>query len=367
MNLAIAGIGTAVPPHSISQVQAAEVAKLVCCRNEDEAAILPALYRHTGIESRHMVFADDAVADVLDGTSHSGCEFLPAGTGDGLGPRTGLRMTRYIAEAAPLALQAARQALDRSGLRAAEFTHLVTISCTGFSAPGMDIALINGLGLSRGIERAHIGFMGCHGAIDGLRVAHAFASTGRSARILLCAVELCSVHYFYGWDPKKLVANSLFADGAAAVVGVAEDSPTSSWQVKATGSCLFPDSEYAMTWNIGDHGFEMTLSTRVPSLIAAHLRPWLAGWLEQFGLTIGEIGSWAVHPGGPRILSAVQESLSLPRDALEVSREVLAHYGNMSSPTVLFILERLCARQAPRPCVALAFGPGLVAEAALFV
>src|ERR1700676_4253909 len=127
MNLAIAGIGTAVPPHSISQVQAADVAKLVCCRNEDEGGILPALYRHTGIESRHMVFADDAVADVLDGTSHSGCEFLPAGAGEGLGPRTGLRMTRYIAEAAPLALEAARQALDRSGLRAAEFTHLVTI------------------------------------------------------------------------------------------------------------------------------------------------------------------------------------------------------------------------------------------------
>jgi predicted naringenin-chalcone synthase len=366
MNLAIAGIGTAVPLHSISQVQAAQVAKLVSCRSEEEAAILPALYRHTGIETRHMVFADDAVADVLDGTSHSRCEFLPAASGD-LGPRTGLRMTRYIAEAAPLALQASRQALDRSGLRAADFTHLVTVSCTGFSAPGVDIALVNGLGLSRVIERAHIGFMGCHGAIDGMRVAHAFASTSPAARILLCAVELCSVHYFYGWDPKKLVANSLFADGAAALAGVSEDSPTSSWQVKATGSCLFPDSEYAMTWNIGDHGFDMTLSTRVPSLIGSHLGPWLAGWLATLGLTIGEVGSWAVHPGGPRILSAVEESLSLPRDALEVSREVLAHYGNMSSPTVLFILERLRAHLAPLPCVALAFGPGLVAEAALFV
>ena len=147
MNLAIAGIGTAVPRHSISQVQAAQVAKRVCCRSEEEAAILPALYRHTGIDSRHMVFADDAVADVLDGTSRSGCEFLPAASGE-LGPRTGSRMARYVAEAAPLAIQATRQALDRSGLRAAEFTHLVTISCTGFSAPGLDIALVKELGLS---------------------------------------------------------------------------------------------------------------------------------------------------------------------------------------------------------------------------
>jgi predicted naringenin-chalcone synthase len=367
VNLSIAGIGTAVPPHSISQSQAAQVAKAVCCRNDEQAAILPALYRHTGVESRHMVFADNAVADVLGGTSHSGCDFLPASAADGLGPSTALRMARYVSEAAPLARRATEKALHESKLKAGDVTHLITVSCTGFSAPGVDIALIKELGLSPRIERAHVGFMGCHGAIDGLRVAHAFGSTSAQARILLCAVELCSLHYFYGWDPKKLVANSLFADGAAAVVGVAGDSPAGAWRLSATGSCLFPESEYAMTWNIGDHGFEMTLSTRVPGLIASHLRPWLADWLAQHGLGIEQIGSWAIHPGGPRILSAVQETLSLSGDALEVSREVLAQFGNMSSPTVLFILDRLRARQAQRPCVSLAFGPGLVAEVALFV
>ena len=112
-----------------------------------------------------------------------------------------------------------------------------------------------------------------------------------------------------------------------------------------------------MTWNIGDHGFEMTLSTRVPGLIASHLRPWLADWLAQHGLGIEQIGSWAIHPGGPRILSAVQETLSLSGDALEVSREVLAQFGNMSSPTVLFILDRLRARQAPAPLRLLGLRP----------
>jgi len=232
----------------------------------------------------------------------------------------------------------------------------------------VDVALIKGLDLPATVERSHIGFMGCHGAVNGLRVARGFAGADGRARVLVCAVELCSLHYHYGWDPKKMVANALFADGAAAVVGAGDmAAPPDAWRLAATGSCVFPDSEYAMTWHIGDHGFEMTLSTRVPGLIGRHLRPWLAQWLGQNGLGLGDVHSWAVHPGGPRILSAVEESLGLDRAALDLSREVLAACGNMSSPTLLFILERLRRRQARRPCVALAFGPGLVAEAALFV
>ena len=121
-----------------------------------------------------------------------------------------------------------------------------------------------------------------------------------------------------------------------------------------------------MTWTIGDHGFEMTLSTRVPELLAAHLRPWSEGWLGKHGLALGDVASWAIHPGGPRILGAIEQALELPRTATAVAREVLAECGNMSSPTVLFLLERLRDRGAPRPCVALGFGPGLVAEALLF-
>jgi predicted naringenin-chalcone synthase len=122
-----------------------------------------------------------------------------------------------------------------------------------------------------------------------------------------------------------------------------------------------------MGWTVGDHGFEMSLSRRVPGLIAVHLRPWLESWLRDNGLSLADVRSWAVHPGGPKIVSAAAESLGLSDAALEPSRVVFAEYGNMSSPTVLFILQRLRARNAPRPSVALGFGPGLVAEAALFV
>jgi predicted naringenin-chalcone synthase len=145
----------------------------------------------------------------------------------------------------------------------------------------------------------------------------------------------------------------------------AEADPN-EWTVAASGSCFVADSEDAMTWTIGDHNFEMTLSKRVPGLIARNLRPWLTNWLGRHALDLTKIASWAVHPGGPRILSAVEESLGLDGQALADSKAVLANYGNMSSPTLLYILDRLRQRNAPRPCVALGFGPGLVVEAVLF-
>jgi alkylresorcinol/alkylpyrone synthase len=181
-------------------------------------------------------------------------------------------------------------------------------------------------------------------------------------------VELCSLHYRFNWDPPRIVANALFGDGAAAVVGaVGPANDSGQWSVAATGSCLLPASKDAMSWNVGDHGFEMTLAASVPDLIQVHLRGWMAAWLDEHGYSIESIGSWAIHPGGPRILHACAEAIGLRPEQVAVSEQVLSEYGNMSSPTVLFILERLRDQQAPRPCVSLAFGPGLTAEAALFV
>jgi len=137
------------------------------------------------------------------------------------------------------------------------------------------------------------------------------------------------------------------------------------WRVTAAGSCLVPASADAMTWTVGDHGFEMTLAKSVPGLIADHLRPWLESWLLAQGVSLEKVGSWAIHPGGPRILDAVEKALGLTKDATAVARHVFAEHGNMSSPTVLFILEQLQRAEAARPCVALGFGPGLTAEGAL--
>jgi predicted naringenin-chalcone synthase len=367
MALVIRGLGTSLPGQPIDQEDALEVARRVCCRTDEQAALLPALYRQTGIEKRHMALGAEVMRDVLRGTRQSGSAFLPNGAGDDRGPGTAARMRVYGQEALPLALHAARSALAASGIAGGEVTHVVTVSCTGFQAPGVDIGLIRELGLPADSERVHVGFMGCHGAINGLRVASAIAGAEPTARILLCAVELCSLHYYYAWAPKQLVANALFADGAAALVGCAPlGDGEEAWRLTATGSCLFPNSQHAMTWSVGDHGFEMTLSTGVPGMIETHLRPWLESWLRRMGLAIGEVASWAVHPGGPRILSAVEAGLDLNGMALGTSRAVLKEHGNMSSPTVLFILDRLRRARAARPCVALSFGPGLVAEAALF-
>jgi predicted naringenin-chalcone synthase len=277
-------------------------------------------------------------------------------------------MERYAKEAPLLALIASRRALDESGVKAEQITHLVTVSCTGFQAPGFDIELIKKLGLSFTTHRAHVGFMGCHGALNGLKLAKALADASSSACVLVCAVELCSLHFQYGWDTQKVVANSLFADGAAAcVVASPPKMAKESWRIAASGAGIFPDSEEAMTWKIGNHGFEMTLSNRVPDLIASHLPLWCENWLAENKLKSSDIHSWAIHPGGPRILEAVAACLNLSQDTIRASRDVLTACGNMSSPTILFILRNLMLEKAPRPCVALGFGPGLSVEAALFI
>jgi predicted naringenin-chalcone synthase len=365
MSFAILGLGTALPPTTVTQSQAVEIARIVNARTGKQTELLPVLYRLSGIETRHVVFQHDVVRAILKGNAEANSVFLPRGPDD-QGPTTGQRMSFYNQEAGKLALPAARQCLDRAGWRPSDVTHLITVSCTGFAAPGVDYELMQQLELPAGVERTHVGFMGCHGAFNGLRVARAFTGADPGARVLVCAVELCSLHYHYGWDPEKMVGNALFADGAAAIAGTAaESAPDSAWRMAASGSCLFPDSADDMRWIIGDHGFDMTLSSRVPELIGRHLRPWLEKWLGRQSLTIASVASWAIHPGGPRILTAIEKALDLPSEATAVSREVLAACGNLSSATVLFLLDRLRARLAPRPCIALGFGPGLVVEAML--
>jgi predicted naringenin-chalcone synthase len=366
MSFAVLGLGTAVPPEAIDQRTAGRLAEVLCCRTSEQATWLPAMYSNTGIAQRHMVLAGGLVDDVLNQTRGTQSVFLPSGAADDPGPTTAERMRTYVDHAGPLASEACRRAIEQAGVSPRELTHIVTVSCTGFQAPGVDAELIRVLELPATIERTNIGFMGCHGALNGLRVARAFAESNPEARVLLCATELCSLHYYDGWDPQKMIANALFADGAAALVGAGAAPSKNAWRMTASGSRMFPHSAEAMTWSIGDHGFQMTLSKKVPALIAEHLRPWLESWLHDNGLAMSDVASWAIHPGGPRILSAVEESLGLPCGSAWASYEIFQEYGNMSSPTVLFILERLRRADAARPCVALGFGPGLVAEAALF-
>jgi predicted naringenin-chalcone synthase len=366
MSFVILGQGGAVPDTVVDQREAAGIAVALCCRTPEHRTWLPVMYEHSGIRTRNIQYREPLVRDLLAGTRHSESIFFPTGDPEDRGPTTGQRNAVYQEKAGPLALQAAQAALTDSEVDPSRITHLVTVSCTGFNAPGVDLALIQELSLPPTVQRTHIGYMGCHGALNGLRVANAFTSAAPSAVVLVCAVELCSLHYHYGWDPEKMIANALFADGAAAVVGAAS-GPSHAWRLAASGSVVLPNSADSMTWTIGDHGFEMTLSKRVPHLIAEHLRPWLQSWLAANGVDWRSVGSWAIHPGGPKILEAVEATLELSEGAAAVARGVFADHGNMSSPTVLFIIDRLRRAGARRPCVALGFGPGLAAEAALFV
>jgi len=367
MPFSILGLGTAVPDATLDTSEGQRIANVLCCETEEQKTFIPAIYAGSGISRRYMCLGRAVVDDILTGTRFSASPFLPTGVPGERGPTTRQRMQIYEREAPPLALQASATALSQAETLPGEITHLVTVSCTGFAAPGFDIALINELGLSPTVHRTHVGFMGCHAALNGLRAANAFAATSADARVLVCSVELCSLHYHYGWDPPKVVANALFADGAGAVVGRKTDAPSAgTWQLVASGSHLVPEAADAMTWTIGDHGFGMTLSKRIPEVIGARLRPWLDEWLAEQGVRVADVKSWAIHPGGPKILDSAAGALGLSADAVWASREVLSEYGNMSSATVLFILKRLIDSGAEGPCVALGFGPGLNVEVALF-
>jgi predicted naringenin-chalcone synthase len=360
MPLTIRGLGTAVPGHQVSQADAIALAERVSAASGSRAALLQRIQRRTQVHQRGSVLAPPNAAQLPLG------ERLPFYGSQS--PTTAARMAAFARHAPPLALAAVRAALADAAMAAPRITHLITVSCTGFQAPGVDLELISQLGLDAGVQRTHVGFMGCHGALNGLRVAQAFVEADAEAVVLLCSVELCSLHLAYGWDPEKVVANALFADGAAALVATARPArpgPGPGPTLLASGSTVIPHTAALMHWQIGDHGFEMGLSSRVPEAVGSQLRPWLERWLQPRGLQVADIATWAMHPGGPRILQVCGAALGLEPQQLAVSQAVLQEHGNMSSATVLFILDRLRRAAAPGPCLALAFGPGLCAEVAL--
>jgi len=371
MPASILAIATALPDCSVTQSNLCELFKPLCCDSEQQERVLSRLYKRTEIERRFsVVLSEDSnsSAATLDGTF-----FLPRRTMLDTGPSTAQRMSRYHEAAGLLAQQACKKALAEARILPSQITHLVTVSCTGFSAPGIDLHLINELPLNRGIERTHIGFMGCHGALNGMRVARAFCLAHPQAVVLVCATEICSLHFQYGWEHDALLANSLFADGAAALVmrGWEEQDFSQSeprdqlCAYAASASYVVPSSQNAMTWHVGDNGFIMTLAPNVPDLIDLYLKQFLQSWLATRDLSVGDIKGWAVHPGGPRVLEAVQCALGLDNQALSSSQHILQEYGNMSSPTVLFIVKKLSEDNQPKPWVLLAFGPGLTVEAGL--
>jgi predicted naringenin-chalcone synthase len=372
----IRGFGGSVPAGSISMDQAADFAARTSAMPEAMHRKVHALYRKAGISKRGSVLINPLLPQ-----KNGFQDFYSIATdAEDRGPTTADRLHRFQREAPALASNAANDALTASSMRPESITHLITVTCTGFYAPGLDIDLINQLKLSPSTERIQVGFMGCHASINAFRVAQALCESDATHNVLVCCVELCSLHYQYGMDTDSIVSNAIFADGASALVisGTEADAegedtetryPESNTEklgiIAATGSVLVANSTDAMTWRIGNHGFCMTLSAEVPDLITSQLRTCIEPWLAHHGLTIQEVNGWAIHPGGSRILNAAQQSLDLNHTQIAPSRSVLYDHGNMSSATLPFILNRLSVERVEKPWVMLGFGPGLEIEIAL--
>jgi predicted naringenin-chalcone synthase len=275
-------------------------------------------------------------------------------------PGSAARMARYEQAALPLALAA----VDRLGGAASlgDVTHLVVTSCTGFYAPGLDLQLTRALGLSPSVERTLVGFMGCYAAFNALKLARHIVRSEPHARVLLVNLELCTLHLQETANLEQVLSFLVFADGCAATLVSADPVGLCLDRFHAE---LLPETEPLITWRIGDVGFDMVLSGQVPGAIGTGLARSAPQILDSAGSEPPEL--WAVHPGGRSVLDAVQGALELPPEALADSRAVLREFGNMSSATILFVLDRIM-RTARRGAsgIAMGFGPGLVAETLRF-
>jgi len=337
--------------------------------------IVTTSFNVSGIDTRHTVIDELSLeSDVADPV------FFDRASGALLAPGTKARNDIYTREAAKLFVDVARKALEADpDLGPADVTHVITVSCTGFHAPGPEYEIVRALGLSDAVQRFHLGFMGCYASMPALRAARQFCAADENAVVLVVSVELCTLHLRSSENPDTIVASSLFADGAAAGIVTARDLPstTPALRLDRFHTAIAPEGEKDMAWTIGDSGFEMILSTAVPQIIGetiiGALRPLYAAEDElSAAFDAGGVGDavrhWAIHPGGRSILDKVQERMQLSDVQLHPAREVLRENGNMSSATVLFVLKRILDEEGAEVgdrVSAMAFGPGLTAESAL--
>ncbi|AXC49480.1 type III polyketide synthase [Paracoccus suum] len=275
-------------------------------------------------------------------------------------PSTATRM-RLFERFAPDLAEKAVAGLEL-GAGARDVTHVIAVSCTGLSAPGLDLELVERCGLNPSVERTVVGFMGCYAAINALKLARHIVRSEPASRVLVVCVELCTLHLQQTNNLEQVLSFLVFGDGCAAALISADPS---GLNLDSFHAALLPEAGEQITWTVGDQGFDMFLSGQVPASVGTALRLDRGRILDN--AAIDEIDLWAVHPGGRSVLDAVQTALALDASALADSREVLRRFGNMSSATILFVLDRIMKRARPgeRGC-AMAFGPGLTAETMLF-
>lgn len=359
-------IGTAVPGHRYNQQAIADFMIRYFNVPEEASRKISIIYQKSGIEYRHSVLPDffrNGHAPILfDATSAN--------------PALSKRMEVYQSGALHLAVQAVKDCINeldkKTQKKLLPVTHLITVSCTGMSAPGLDIQLMKQLELPDHVDRTSVNFMGCYGGFHALKMADAICRSDESATVLIVMVELCSLHFQPEIDNENMVVNSLFADGAAAMLITSKEKSKKTnvpaLQISGFHSKVIHAGETMMTWHPSEKGFLMSLDALVPQLIEDHAGSLVAEALEKYELKRSDVSHWAIHPGGRKILEAAQRGIKLTSEDLKESYSVLKNFGNMSSPTVSFILklmqENMRWKKRER-ILAAGFGPGITIETAM--
>jgi predicted naringenin-chalcone synthase len=271
------------------------------------------------------------------------------------------RLEWFATHAGPLSCEAVENCLGNFDRK--KITHLITVSCTGFSAPGLDWEIAEYLGLSPHASRTSINFMGCYAAIHALKLADAFCKSDRESNVLIVSTELCTLHFQKEPKLDHITSSMLFADGSAAVlVSGCDEGP--GYRLDHFFSTVAPKGKKDMAWEISSHGFVMTLSSYIPDLVEENFCSLVRDALDSAGLPMDSITGWCIHPGGKKILEAVHKSLGFSNGQLQYSYDVLRDFGNMSSATVLFVLQKMMEESPGKSekIFGAAFGPGLTME-----
>lgn len=358
----LTALGTANPQHGVAQKTIADFMVRAMALEEEDARKLHTLFRATGIETRYSVIADYG--------RENGFDFFPDNESLTPFPSTKQRLEFFKKHALGLSLASISRCLEQiPALKKSEITHLIVVSCTGMYAPGLDIDLINALGLNAGVSRTCINFMGCYAAFNAIKLADALCRGDKNARVLVVCTELCSLHFQKENTENNMLANALFADGSAAVL--VEAIPRKGMNLKPAGfHCdLAPEGQQDMAWKVGDWGFEMKLSADVPDIIRSGIKKLTQSLLQKICLDLSSVSYFAIHPGGKKILEVIEQELNIGKESNQPAYETLSRYGNMSSPTVLFVLnevfKKLSATDQNKTILSFAFGPGLTLESML--
>jgi len=346
----ITGVASAVPIYRLAQEKARDFARELFKDRLGEIDRLLPIFENAGIEQRFFCRPIDWY-----GRPHALSE----------------KNNIYIEEAVRLGGIAAEKAIRMAGLTHDQIDYIIYVNTTGLATPSIDARLINTLGLRHGIRRTPIWGLGCAGGAAGLSHAYHYALGHPGHRVLVVAVELCGLTFIADdFSKSNLVASALFGDGAAAAVISGDDCADGGIEIAATASNFFPDSLDVMGWNVIDTGLQVVFAQRIPDIVAAHAREDFERFLAENDLALDDIDQFILHPGGTKVLAAYAEALGLDDEQLSLSGSILSDYGNMSSVTVLFVLERFLAgreraEKQIRPHLVSALGPGFCSESLL--